>query len=276
MANYTAADVKKLRDLTDAPMMECKAALEEAEGDFEKAQSILRQKGKAAAGKRADRATGAGVVAITGNADGTEVAAVVVECETDFVARNDDFVKLAQDLAETFLATDPGSDPNAVAFNGGTVGEAIEQAVGKIRENIKISKAMKLTTGNRFVYYVHHDNMKGAIVEIAGGNGDHEKARKVGIQVVALVPEVVSKDQLSQERLATVLEEQTQRAIAEGKPENIARNIAEGRVNKEWVKEAALLEQNFYAEPSKTIGQYAKEELGGATIVSFKYLKVGG
>lgn len=275
MANYSAADVKKLRELTDAPMMECKAALDEADGDFDKAQGILKQKGKAAAGKRQDRATGEGVVAIAQDDSGKKLGAAILECETDFVARNEDFIKLAQDFADSFLANDPGVDTDAASFGGHTVKEELELAVGKIRENIKLTKGVHVETSNMFVSYVHHDKKKGAIVEISGGNGDMEKARKLAIQIVAHTPEVLNKADLSQERLAEELKMQTQRAIDEGKPENIAKNIAEGRVNKEWVKEAVFMEQNFYADPSKSITTYAKEDLGGATVVSYTYLKVG-
>jgi elongation factor Ts len=275
MANYTAADVKKLRDLTDAPMMECKAALEEAEGDFEKAQEILKQKGKAAAGKRVDRATGEGVVAISVASDSKSAGVAVLECETDFVARNEDFIKTAQDFADAFLVNDPGSDPSSVAINGSTIGEQVEAAVARIRENIKVSKAAKIANGNYLVGYVHHDKKKGAVVEFEGENLDADAARKVAIQVVALSPEVVSKEQLSQERLSAEIETQTKRAMEEGKPENIAKNIAEGRVNKEWVKQVVLLEQGFYADASKSVAQYLTESLGGAKVVAFHYFKVG-
>jgi elongation factor Ts len=271
MAGYTAQDVKKLRDETDAPMMECKSALEEAAGDFDKAKAILREKGKAAASKRADRSTSAGVVAFAPSADGKTLGAVVLESETDFVAKNEDFVKIAQDLAEIFRDNDPGSDPMAVD----SVRDIVEGAVGKIRENIKISKAMRLTSDQPIATYVHHDRTKGTAVISDGSAGNPEALRKVAIHAVAFPPEVVSKEQLDQGKIDAEIEIETQRAMNEGKPENIARNIAQGRVNKEYIKRVVLLEQPFYLDQNKTVSQYLSEEAKGATVKEFAYLAVG-
>jgi elongation factor Ts len=272
--SYTAADVKRLRDETDAPMMECKAALDEAGGDFDKAKAILREKGKAAAAKRADRTTSAGVVAVASTPDSKTVGAVVVESETDFVAKNPDFIQIVQELAEIFRDNDPGSDPMSVQANGKNVREIIEGAVGKIRENIKITKAVRLTDDSPIAIYVHHDKTKGALVRGSGDNA--EAVRKVAIQVVSNPPDVVRKDQLSQEKLDAELEIETQRAINEGKDEKIAKNIAQGRVNKEFVKRAVLLEQPFYADANKSVQQYLQEEAKGSEIKDFVYLSVGG
>src|SRR5580700_5752825 len=131
MANYTAADVKRLREETDAPMMECKQALDEADGDYEKAKTILREKGKAAAAKRADRSTAEGAVAFAASADGKTVGGVVLECETDFVANTDVFIDLAQKIAEAYRDNGVGADPLAVTVDGKTVKELTEEAVGK-------------------------------------------------------------------------------------------------------------------------------------------------
>lgn len=267
----SAADVKRLRDETDAPMMECKGALEEAGGDFDKAKNILREKGKAAAAKRAERTTAAGVVAIAASDDGKAVGAVVLESETDFVAKNPDFIEIAKGLAAKFLETDPGADPNSVPG----VREAVEGAVAKIRENIKIAKAVRVQSSNPIATYVHHDNTKGMIITFTEGDGAHEAVRKVAVHATAFPPEVVRKDQLSQERLAKELEIEFQRALNEGKPENIAKNIAEGRVNKEFVKTAVLLEQPFYMDNSRSVSQYLSQEGLGAQVEDFTYLAVG-
>lgn len=275
MANYTAADVKRLREETDAPMMECKNALEEADGDFEKAKQILRESGKAAAGKRAGRTTSAGVVAMSFHHDHHAVGAVVLESETDFVARNESFIALAQELAEIFLHNDPGNDPLAIKHGDKTVGDMIEGAVATIRENIRISKAVHLTSANQLTGYVHHDKTKGAIVEITGDADARQTGRSLAIQVVSAPPEVVSKDQLSQEMLDREIETETQRAINEGKPENIARNIAQGRVNKEFVNKAVLLEQLYYADQGKQVKQFLAESAKGSEVKSFVYLAVG-
>src|SRR5438128_1301573 len=128
---FTPADVMRLREMTDAPMMECKAALTEADGDFEKAKEILREKGKSAVAKRADRTTSAGVVAFSTRHDHKVIGGVVLESETDFVARNEDFVAIAEEIAEIFMHHDPGNDPMAVKHGDKTVKDIVEQAVAK-------------------------------------------------------------------------------------------------------------------------------------------------
>jgi len=265
MANYTAQDVKKLREDTDAPMMECKSALDEAEGDFEKAKNILREKGKAAAAKRSDRSTAAGVVALAANDDATVVGGVVVECETDFVARNEDFVALAQQIAEIVRDSETVDEAKLKEITDG--------AVAKIRENIRVTKHVRLTSSNPIATYVHHDRTKGAAVLSEGTYSD--AVRKIAVQVVSLPPDVLKKEDLSQDKLAAEIEIETQRAINEGKDEKLARNIATGRVNKEFVKRAVLLEQPYYIDPGVSVAQYLAEHAKGATLTSFAYLAVG-
>ena len=266
MANYTAADVKRLREETDAPMMECKMALEEADGNFDRAKEILREKGKAAAAKRVGRSTAAGVVAFAANGDSTVVGGVVVECETDFVARNADFVAIAQQIAEHVR---DGADAETPA-----VKELVEGAVAKIREHIRVARAVRLNGEGRYLTYVHHDKTKGAAVEVTG-DGHSEELRKIAIQVVSNPPEVVKKDQLPQDKIDAEVEIEKRRAIEEGKPENIAENIAKGRVNKEYIKKAVLLEQPFYADQNKSVSQYLAESAKGNEVTNFVYLAIG-
>ncbi|WP_038476545.1 translation elongation factor Ts [Fimbriimonas ginsengisoli] len=259
MANYTAQDVKKLREETDAPMMECKSALEESEGDFARAKEILREKGKAQAGKKAGRATGAGVAAFAvGNGS---VAGVVLETETDFVSRNEGFVALAQKAADALLA-----DANA------DLSPFVVEAVASFRENAALGKTARKDGAEVVSIYVHHDKTKAAAVL---GEGDAEALRQVAIHAVAFPPAVVSKDQLSQEMLEREIEIETQRAMNEGKPENIAKNIAQGRVNKEYIKAVVLTEQPFYKDPSKSVGQWLQETAKGTKITDFIYLGLG-
>lgn len=272
MAGYTAADVKKLREETDAPMMECKAALDEANGDFARATEILREKGKAAAGKKAGRATGAGVVAFAASPDNKTLAGVVVESETDFVSKNEGFVQMAQEVADYVLANgapegNPMDDPKFKEF--------AENIVAKFRENVQIPRAILLKSDNPIATYIHHDRTKGTAVLSEGENAGSEAVRKVAVQAAAFPPEVVSKEQLSQEKLNAEIEIETKRAIEEGKKEDIARNIAQGRVNKEYIKKVVLLEQPFYIDPNKSVAQYLAEEAKGAKISSFVYLAVG-
>ena len=265
--SYTAADVKKLRDETDAPMMECKAALEEAGGDFERAKEILREKGKASAGKKAGRATNAGRVAIVLSEDGKTAGIAVVESETDFVSNNEGFVSATLDAAKAALANGSLSEEQKKELG--------DDIIAKFRENCVVKVAEQVTTDGKFASYVHHDGSKGALIDSTGDNAGSEAVRKLAVQVVASPPQVVSKDDLSQELLDSEYQIQYTRAINEGKPANIAENIAKGRVNKEFIKEAVLMEQPFYADPSKTVGQYVAEEAKGTTIKSFRLLAIG-
>jgi len=189
----------------------------------------------------------------------------VLESETDFVARNDDFIAIAQSIAELYRDNET-VDP-------ATIHGIVEAAVAKIRENIKVTKSIRLTSGNPIATYVHHDRTKGSAVVTEGPFND--SIRKVAVQIVSNPPDVVNKADLSQEKLAAEIEIETQRAINEGKDEKLAKNIATGRVNKEFVKRAVLLEQPYYIDPSKSVSQYLAEEAKGAKIVSFAYLAVG-
>lgn len=272
MANYTAADVKRLRDETDAPMMECKTALEEAGGDYDRAKEILKEKGKAAAGKKAGRATGAGVVAFATSEDAKTLAGVVVECETDFVSRNPEFVEMAQKVADYVLANGaPDGDP----MEDAKLGEMASEIVAKFRENVVIAKAIRISSEEPIATYIHHDKSKGTAIISSGEHAGTEVVRKVAVHTAAFAPEVVAKEDLSQDLLNRELETQTKRAMEEGKPENIARNIAQGRVNKEFIKSVVLLEQPFYLDTTKSVGQYLSEEAKGTTISKFIYLAVG-
>lgn len=278
MANFTAADVKRLREETDAPMMECQAALKEADGDFEKARAILREKGKAAAAKRTDRSTAAGVVAISMGEGHKRAGVAVLECETDFVARNEGFIAVANEIAEIFLHNDPGSDPLAVKHGEKTVAQIIEETIAKFRENTKLTAFGHLTTDSQLASYVHHDQLKGYVIDLAGtaaadilGN----VGRQLAIQAVAFPPDYITKDQVPQDKIEAEIEIERQRAINEGKPENIAENIAKGRVQKEWLSKVVLMEQPFYKDAAKTVGQFVKEE-GGATVNNLWQYRVGG
>jgi elongation factor Ts len=265
--SYTAQDVKKLREETDAPMMECKAALEEADGDFARAKEILREKGKASAGKKAGRETNAGRVGIVLNDDATKAGVALVESETDFVSNNEGFVGATNDVAKKALAEGTLSDEQKKELG--------DDIIAKFRENCVVKVADQMTTSGKLSSYVHHDGSKGAIIESEGDAAGSEAIRKLAVQVVASPPQVVSKDDLSKELLDSEYQIQYTRAIGEGKPANIAENIAKGRVNKEFIKEAVLMEQPFYADPSKTVGQYLAEEAKNTKVLSFRLIRVG-
>ena len=155
----------------------------------------------------------------------------------------------------------------------------MEECVAKFRENARLAKAIHLEGENHYAAYVHHDRTKGAVVEVAGGEQGLDTGHKVAIQVVAFPPEAVRKEDLSQEKLASELELEKQRAINEGKPPEIAEKIAQGRVNKEFINRVVLLEQPFYLDPAKTAGQFVAEQAKASEspieIKAFWYLAVG-
>ena len=249
--SYTAADVKKLRDETDAPMMECKSALEEAGGDFDKAKQVLREKGKASAGKKAGRATNAGAVGFAASEDGTKLGVAMIESETDFVSNNEGFQQMVKDLAAKVLEN------------------------GTMTEDCVVKVAELMSSDSKIAYYRHHDGTIGTVVLSTGDNAGSEAVRQVAVHIAAIKPQVVSKDDLSKEVLDSEYETQYNRAINEGKPANIAENIAKGRVNKEFIKEAVLLEQPFYKDGGKTVAQFVAEEAKGTTITGFRLIAVG-
>jgi elongation factor Ts len=275
----TAQLVKKLREETDAPMMDGKKALVQAAEEqgnaanedtvYARAKEILKESGKLQAGKRVDRTVSQGTVAV--GRSGSTVAAVALLCETDFVARNEDFQALAQKLADAFAASDPGDAPQSAVVDGKSVQEHIEEAVAKIRENIQLGGVVRVE-GEAVGAYLHHDKMKAALVSVSGGNGTaQEMANKLGTQIVALHPEFINKEQIDQDRLNKELETARQKAIEEGKPAEIAEKIAQGRVAKELLQDIVLLEQQWYADLSKKVG----DVVGGLQVKRFVRIEAG-
>lgn len=278
-----AAWVKELRDETDAPIMDCRRALQEAvsnlgsDKDFQEikqaAKDILRQQGKATAVKKADRTTSNGRVAIARSGDA--VAAVVMLCETDFVAKSDEFVQLTETIAKHFADNDPGDRPLDSVINGKSVADLISEAIGKIRENIQLGPVVRLV-GETIGAYLHHDNAKAALVVLGpSGNGKQDIANKIGTQIVALSPEFINKDQIDADRLKKEIEINKQLALDAGKPADIAEKIAEGKVKKDFLQEVVLLEQPWYADTSKKVADVINETAKGVEILRFVRLEAG-
>ncbi|MCH7903956.1 MAG: translation elongation factor Ts [Armatimonadetes bacterium] len=272
--------VKKLREETDAPMMECKKALVESDGDFDRAKDILREKGQAQAAKRADRSTSEGIALTAISDDGTKVAGLVVECETDFVARNEDFKKLVSDLVGGLMASadaSPGETVEVAAdtiVNGKSLGDHITDAVAKIRENIRLATAVvaRASDGNKLSIYNHTNTGKAAsFIEYAGDGAD--AAFHVAIQVVAFPPNFLTREEVPQDVIAKEIEIEKQRAVNDGKPVDIAEKIALGRVNKEYYQTKVLLDQPLYSNAKMKVGDYAKE--AGITVRAYRHLAVG-
>lgn len=285
----SAADVKKLRDLTDAPIMECKQALEEAEGDVEKAVEVLRKKGQAAAAKRADRSTSEGIARTSVTADGRKVAGVVVECETDFVSNNADFKAMVQEVADGLAAAlDPApgtvveAGPDTVV-GGKALSVYMEEAVAKIRENIQLRKAVVAAAPAEGAIgtYNHHTGKSAALVVVSGtASGLTETGGQIAMQVVAYPPSFLKRDDVPAAEIEKQLQIETERAVNEGKAPDVAAKVAQGRVQKEFYQANVLTEQIFFVDGKKKVSEYLAEQAkaggGTAALEAYVLLKVGG
>ena len=280
--------IKTLRDETGAGFMDCKNALEQAGGDMEKARLILREKGAIIATKRASKEVNQGVIAGALSADGRTGALIDLRCETDFVARNEEFLKLADDLLQHVLAVGEEGQLDAIlqrpslADSSLTVEKQIEIAIGKTGERIAFQSyaVARVPDGENGVVdiYIHHNKLVGVMVVLTG-SADKDTlqnlAHEIAIQIAWSAPQYLSKDEIPAEILQQELEIEKQRAIKEGKPENVAENIARGRVNKGFIQKVALLEQPFYKDESKTIGDMLRAAGSDLRVVRFVRLEVG-
>ncbi len=283
----TASLVKKLRDETDAPMMECKKALVEAQGDFDKAKEVLRERGKAVAAKKAGRETSQGIAIFVTSPDAKSAAGVVVECETDFVARNQDFIAMVKSVAQAVLDNPCGCSgvctiekPLEVKAGDTTIGGVLEASIAVIRENIQLRKAVCAKTDKQFAVYNHHDLKKAALVEIEGtATNLGEIGNKTATQVIAFQPRYVRREEVSKDVIDHEIEIEAARAVNEGKPEAQAAKIAQGRVQKEFFQTQVLLEQIYWENPkektSDAIAALAKAGNGTANVVGFTRIAVG-
>ncbi|MEQ8473426.1 MAG: translation elongation factor Ts [Marinoscillum sp.] len=274
----TAKDVNKLRQMTGAGMMDCKKALVEADGDFEKAIELLRKKGQKVSASRADRETTEGVVVTRTSSDKTKGLVLALTCETDFVAKNEDFIGLANQAAD--LAFDNNvSDVEALkALSVGniTLGDKITETTGKIGEKIEIS-AFETLSGEAVVPYIHSNGKLGVMIVLKNVNGaDVEEAGKdVAMQIAAMNPVAVDKDGVDAVTIEKEIEIGKEQARQEGKPEQIIDKIAEGKLQK-FFKENTLLSQAFVKDNSLTIEKYLDGVSKGLTVSDFKRISIGG
>ena len=274
MAAITAAMVGELRAKTDAPMMECKKALTEADGDLDKAEEILRVRLGNKAGKASSRVAAEGIVAVNVSADGKLGAIVELNSETDFVAKNDDFVAFSQNLAALVANTDPATvDALAAApLEGSTVEEVRRALVGKIGENMSIRRFARFQTAGKLTTYVHGGSKIGVLVDLTGG--DDRLARDLAMHIAASKPKSLDASGVPAELLATERRIAVEKAREEKKPDAMIEKIAEGTVQK-YLKTVTLLGQVFVkAEDGKqTIEQLLKAR--GATVNRFALFIVG-
>lgn len=272
MAVITAAMVKELRVKTDAPMMECKKALTEADGNMEQAEEILRVKLGNKATKAASRITADGVVAIYIDEPGKIGAIVELNSETDFVAKNADFIAFANDIAKLVAENKPADVAalSALPLNVSTVDEVRKGLIGKIGENISIRRFQIIEGKGKLSTYIHGGAKIGVIVDVVGGND--EVAHDVAMHIAASKPKALDKDGVDQNLIETERRVAIEKARENGKPEHLIEKIAEGSVNK-FLKEVTLLSQPFVKDDSKSVGELLKSN--GATVSAFALFVVG-
>lgn len=272
----TAQEVNKLRQITGAGMMDCKVALTESNGDFDLAIEFLRKKGQKVSEKRADRETKEGTVFIQSNADNSMAVLVAIGCETDFVAKNDDFQNLGKEVLAVAYQKQPASIDELKTLQAGklTVGEKVTDLVGKIGEKIDVI-AYEVLKGEKIVSYIHAGSKLGVLVALKGVQGADvtEAGRNVAMQIAAMNPVSVSKENVPANVIERELNIGREQAINEGKPANMIDKIAEGKLNK-FFKENTLLSQAFVKDNNMTIAQYLDSVKKGLTVETFKRITV--
>jgi elongation factor Ts len=264
----TAADVSKLRKMTGAGMMDCKNALEESSGDFEQAVEIIRKRGQLVASKRADREATEGVVIAKVTDKGNLGAMIVLNCETDFVAKNENFIRFAQDILQIAIEKNPADLPalKALFFGKSTVGERVTEEVGIIGEKLDLSFYAKIEAA-QVVAYIHPGNKLATLVGLNKAV-DVRVGKDIAMQVAAMNPVAVDRSDVPAEVIEKEKGIGREQARNEGKPENMLDKIAEGKLNK-FFKESTLLNQDFTRDSSKTVRQYLQGIDKDLTVTGF-------
>ncbi len=281
MGSISAKDVKKLRDLTGAGMMDCKKALAESDGDVEKAIEFLRKRGQKLAGKRADREAKEGVVMAKTSSDRNNGVLIRLSCETDFVAKTESFVALADSIAEIALTNLPSSldDLLALPFDKElSVGKKVEEQVGVIGEKLEVNKYEKIETKageGQVIPYIHAGYRAGVLASLnLEGPQFVDSGKDVAMQIAAMRPVALDKDGVDSDTIAKEIEIGKEQARQEGKPEAILEKIAAGKLNK-FFKERTLLNQMFVKDNKKTITQYLQSVDKDLTVTAFKHVELG-
>lgn len=272
----TAQDVNKLRQMTGMGMMDCKQALTEANGDFEKAIEFLRKKGEKISAKRADNETKEGVVMIYTNEAQNEGIMFAFNCETESVAKNAEFNALAERIMKEAIAQKPDTIEQLMQLTseGRTLQEYVTDFIGKVGEKILVTAYAKVA-GEKVTSYLHSNNKLGVLVVLEGTNGvDYKEIGKdLAMQIAAMNPIAVDRADVPQHILDKELEIGMEQARNEGKPENMLEKIAQGKVNK-FIKESTLLNQEFVKDSSKTVAQYLQGISKDLKVVTFKRISV--
>ena len=274
MATINAADVAKLRRVTLAGMMDCKKALEEADGNFDKAIEIIRKKGQAVANKRADREATEGVVLSKVTDDGKTGAIISLNSETDFVAKNATFQELATKILDLALSKKPASLPElkALPLDGGTVETKVVELLGVIGEKLDLSYYEKIEA-QHVQAYIHPGNRLATLVGFTKAGLDAQIYKDVAMQVAAMNPVAVDKDDVKPETIAQEIEIGKEQARREGKPEEMLEKIGQGKLAK-FFKENTLLNQEFVKDNKVTVKQYLQSADKGLTVTGFRRLSL--
>ena len=272
MAEISAGMVKELRERTDAPMMDCKKALNEAEGDMARAEEILRVRFGNKASKAAGRIAAEGVVGIRIDTDGKRGAMIEVNCETDFVAKNDEFLAFARDLAGLIVSNNPADIAilSALMLNGKAVEQIRTELVGRIGENVSLRRFARIEAKGRLSSYVHGGAKIGVLVDVSGG--DEQLGKDLAMHIAATKPVSLARDNVPAELIEKERSVASQKAAESGKPAEIVAKMVEGAVAK-YLKEVTLLGQPFVKDDKQTIEQLLKAK--GATVNNFALYIVG-
>jgi len=278
MSKITAADVNNLRKQTGAGMMDCKNALVEVDGDFEKAIDVLRKKGQKVAAKRGDRDANEGLVIAKTTEDGKKAVLVVVNCETDFVAQNAEFGVFANTILDVAIANNPTSLDalKQLNFNGGslTIGEKVIEQTGVIGEKIDVS-GYETIEADQVIAYNHPGNKLASIVGLnKSGETVAEAGKQIAMQIAAMNPIAINEEGVDQATIDHEMQLGREIALQEGKPVEMVDKIAEGKLKK-YLKENTLLNQASLRDNKKTVSQYLNETESGLTVTDFKRIMLG-
>ncbi|MCG2589926.1 translation elongation factor Ts [Rhodohalobacter sulfatireducens] len=273
--SISAKDVMKLREATGAGMMDCKKALTEADGDFDRAVEILRKKGQQVSEKRADREANQGLILINISDDHSKAAAIEVNCETDFVARNDDFQASAQSFLDVAFEKEIGSidELKQQEIDGLTIAKHLDEMVGKIGEKIKIGRVLFIESSGDLVKYIHPGNQLGVIVEFESSIDDADVAKDVAMQIAAMNPLAVTRDGVDTSIVEKELEIAKEQLLNEGKPAEIAEKASQGKLRR-FYEERVLLEQKFVKDNGISVKEYL-EQNDAPLVRSYHRLQLG-
>jgi len=276
MSAISAQDVNKLRQMTGAGMMDCKKALTEAEGDIEKAIEILRKKGQKVSASRSDKDAKEGSVFVKVSDDNKEAVLIALNCETDFVAKNEEFQALGKLIVDTAFATKAADKEVLLSQKAGdlTLNDKIIELVGKIGEKIEVREFIRMS-GEAVVPYIHAGSKLGVLVSLKGVNGKDvtEAGKDVGMQIAAMNPVAIDESSVDATLIEKELEIAKAQILAEGKPANMVEKIAQGKLQK-FFKDNTLVHQIFVKDNSKTVAQYLDGITKGLTVADFKRVTV--